>query len=118
MSREQNAGKNHNIRPSNKSSENVAKFIYLGTTLTNQNFTHEKTNSRLNSANACYHSVHNLLSSSLLSKNMKIKIYTTINLPVVLHTCQRWSLTLKDKNRLFVFGNIVLRKIFGPKRDK
>ena len=56
-------------------------------------------------------------SSSLLSKNLKIKIYRTIIFPVVLYGCKTWSLTLREKHRLRVFENRVLRKIFGPKRD-
>jgi hypothetical protein len=58
------------------------------------------------------------LSSSLLSKNVKIKIYRTIILPVVLHGCESWSLTLREEYRLRVFENRVLRRIFGPKRDE
>jgi len=63
------------------------------------------------------HSVQNLLSSRLLSKNLKIKIYRTIILPVVLYVCETWSLTLREERRLRVFENRVLRKVFGPKRD-
>jgi hypothetical protein len=59
-----------------------------------------------------------LLSSSLLSKNFKIKIYRTIILPVVLYGCETWSLTLKEERRLRVFENKVLRRIFGPRRDE
>ena len=61
--------------------------------------------------------MQNLLSSSLLSKNLKIKIYRTIILPVVLYGCETWPLTLREEHRLRVFGNRVLRRIFGPKRD-
>ena len=57
-------------------------------------------------------------SSSLLSKNLKIKIYITIILPVVLHGCGTWSLTLREECRLRVFENRVWRRIFGPKRDE
>ena len=67
---------------------------------------------------ACYHLVQNLLSSSLLSKNIKIKIYRTIILPVVLYGCETWLLVLRDEHRLRVFENRVLRSIFGPKRDE
>jgi len=74
--------------------------------------------SRLKSGNACCHSVQNLLSSSLLSKNLKIKIYRTIILPIVLHGCEIWSLTLREKRRLRVFNNRALRRIFGPKMDE
>jgi hypothetical protein len=65
--------------------------------------------------NACYYSVQNLLSSRLLSKNLKIRIYRTIILPVVLYGCETWLLTLKEERRLRVFENRVLRRIFGPK---
>src|SRR5215510_2099136 len=68
--------------------------------------------------NACYHSVRNLLSSMLLSKNLKIKIYRNIILPVVLYECENWSLTLREEHRLRVFENRVLRRVFGPKRDE
>jgi len=78
----------------------------------------EEINSRLKLGNACYYSVQNLSSSSLLSKNLKIKIYRTIILPVVLYGCGTWSLTLREERMLRVFENRVLRRIFGPKRDK
>ena len=64
------------------------------------------------------YSVHNLLSSSLLHKKLKIKIYRTIILPVVLYGCEIWSLTLREERRLRVFENRVLRGVFGPKRDE
>jgi len=62
--------------------------------------------------------VQNLLSSRLLSKNLKIQIYRTIILPVVLYGCEAWSLTLRKERKLRVFENIVLRRIFGPRRDE
>jgi hypothetical protein len=95
----------------------VAKFRYLGTAITNQNLIQEEIKRRLNSGNACYHSVQNLLRSQLLSKNLKIRIYKTIILPVVLYRCKTWSLTLREEHRLRVFENRVLRRIFGSKRD-
>jgi hypothetical protein len=73
---------------------------------------------RLNSGNACYHSVQNLLSSRLLSKNLKIGIYKTIILPVVLYGCETWSLTLREEHKLRVSENRVLRRIFGLKEDE
>jgi hypothetical protein len=79
---------------------------------------HEEIKSRLNSGNACYHSVHSLLSSRLLSRNVKVKIYKTKILPLVLYGCETWSLTLKEEHRLRVFENRVLRRIFGPKGDE
>jgi alpha-acetolactate decarboxylase len=74
MSRHPYLGRNQNIRIAKESFENVAKFKYLGTTLINQNDIHDEIKSRFNSQNACYHIVKNLLSSRLISKNLKIKI--------------------------------------------
>jgi hypothetical protein len=79
---------------------------------------HENVNSRLNSGNACCHSVQSLLSPRLLSRNLKVKIYETIILSVVLCGCETWSLTLREEHRLRVFENGVLRRIFGPKRGE
>jgi hypothetical protein len=78
---------------------------------------HEGIKSRLNLGNACCHSVQSLLSSRLLSRNLKVKIYKTIILPVVLYECETWSVTIREEHRLRVFENRVLRRIFGPKRD-
>ena len=75
MSREQTAGLSHTMKVDNSSIERMEEFKYLGTTLTNQNCIQKEIKSRLKLGNACYHSVQNLLSSSLLSKNLKIKIY-------------------------------------------
>ena len=83
VSRDQNAGRSHNIKTNNSSFERVQEFRYLVTTLTNQNSIQEEIKSRLKSGNACYHSVQNLVSSSLLSKNLKIKIHKNVILPVV-----------------------------------
>src|SRR5215469_4078606 len=77
--------------------------IFFGTKLTNQSSIQEEIKSRLKLGNACYYSVQNLLSSSLLSQNLKIKIYRTITLPVVLYGCETWSLTLREERRLRVF---------------
>ena len=93
-------------------------FQILETTLTNQNSIQEEIKSRLKSGNAWYQSVQNNLSSSLLSKNLKIKIYRNIILPVALYGCETWSLTLREERRLRVFENMVLRRIIGPKRDE
>ena len=94
VSRDQNAGRSHSIKIDNSSFEMVEQFKYMETTLTQQNYIQEEIKSRLKSGNACHHSVQNLLSSSLLSKNLKITIYRTIILSV-LYGCETWSLTLK-----------------------
>jgi hypothetical protein len=118
MSRCKKAGYRHGINIENRSFQHVAKFKYLGTTLTDQNCIHEDIKSRLNSGKACYHSVQNILSSRLLSRNVKVKIYKAIILPVVLYGSETWPLTLREEHRLRVFENRVLKRIFGPKRDE
>ena len=90
----------------------------LGTMLTNKNSIQEEIKSRLKLGNACYYSVQNLLSSSLLSKNLKIKIYRTVILPEVLYGCETWSLILREERRLRLLENRVLRRIFEPNRDE
>ena len=87
ISRDQNAGRSHGIKTDNSFFERVEQFKYLGTTLTNENSIQEEIKSGLKSGITCYYSVQNLLSSSLLSKNIKIKIYRNIILPVVLYGC-------------------------------
>jgi hypothetical protein len=92
MCRDQNAGRNNSIKIDNNSFQSMEDFKYLGTILTYQNFIQEEVNSRLK--------LVNLLSSRLLSKNLKIKIYRTIILPVVLYGCETWPLTLRKKRRM------------------
>jgi len=118
MSRDQNAGRNHSVRIDNSTFERVEEFKYLRTTLTHQNSIAEEIKSRLRLGNACYHSVQNLLSSKLISKNLKIKVHRTIILPVVLYGCETWSLTWREERKLRVFENMVLRRIFGPRTDE
>jgi len=115
MSRDQNAGRNNGIKTDNSSIERVEHFKYSGTTFTNQNSIQEEIKSRLKSGNAGYHSVQNLLSSSLLSKNLKSKIYRTIILRAALYGFEARSLTLREERRHRMFENRVL-SIFGPKR--
>jgi hypothetical protein len=106
------------MKIANRYFENVAQFKYLRTIITNQRLIHEEIKRRLNSGDACYHSVHNFLSSRLLSRNIKIRIYKTIILSVVLYGCETWSLTLREEHRLRVLENRVFRRIFGLKEMK
>jgi hypothetical protein len=117
VSWDQNAGQNREIKIRNRSFENVSQFKYLGTRVTNQNLIQEEMKRRLNSGNACYHSVRNLLSSRLLPKNVKVTIYKSIILPVVLYGCETWSLTVKEEHKLRVFEKRALKRKYGPKRD-
>ena len=93
-------------------------FKYLGSLLTNQNSIQEEIKCRLKAGNSRYSSVQTLLSSRLLSKNLKIKIYKTIILPVVLYGCETWSLTLREESRLRISEDRILGRIFGPKRNE
>ena len=119
MTRDRNAGRSNDIEIDSSSFKRVEQFKYLGTTLTHHDTIQEEFKSRVNSGNACFYSVQNLLSSSMLSQDIiKVKIHRTIILPVVLCGCETWSLTLREERRLRVFGNRALRRKFGPKRDE
>jgi hypothetical protein len=118
MSRSQKIGQKHCTKIANRLFEYVAKFKYHRTTLTDQNYMHEEIKSRINLGIACYYSVQSLLFSRLLSRNLTVKIYETIILPVILYECETWSLTLSEEHRLSMFENRVLRKISGPQRDE
>jgi hypothetical protein len=95
VSRCQKAGQRQSIKIGNRSFESVTKLKYLGTTQTDKNCIHEEVKSRLNSVNACYHSVQSLLSSRLLFRNVKFKVYKTIILLVALYGRETWSVTLR-----------------------
>jgi hypothetical protein len=88
MSSHPNSGQNQNIGRTNELSVYAANFKFLGTILANQNDIHDEIKSRINSGNACYHTLQNLLSSCIISKNLKIKIYKIVILPVVLYGCE------------------------------
>jgi hypothetical protein len=94
VSRCQKAEQRQSRKIVSRSFGDVIEFKYLGTTLTDQNCIHEEIKSRLTSGNACYHWVQSLLSSHLLSRNVKVKTYKTVILPVVLYGCDTWCLTL------------------------
>ena len=115
MSRDQNAGQSDYIKIDIKSLERMDQFRCLETSLMNQKSIREEIKSRLKWGNAFYLLVQNLLSSSLLSKNLKIKIYSAIILPVVLYGCETWSRTSREESRLRVIED---RRMFEPRRDE
>ena len=118
MSGDHSAGRSHYTNFDNSSFGKVEQFKYLEATLKYQNSIQEEIKNRLKPAIACYRSVQNVLSCSLLSKNLKIKIYRTMVLPVVLYAFETWSLTLREERRMRLFEKRVLRRIFGPRRDE
>jgi hypothetical protein len=119
MSHHRTSGRSQNIRTANETFENVAKFKYLGMTPTNQNDMHDKVKSRLNSGNACYHSVQNLSSSRLIQKkNYTLKNIKNVILSDVLYGCETWSLTSREEHRLGISEKRVLRETFGPNREE
>jgi len=105
MSRDQNAGQNLNMKSDNSSFERAEQFKCLSTALTAHSSVQEEIKSNLKSGNSCYHSVQNVLSSSLLPKIMKMKIYSTVILCVVLYGCDTWSVTVTEERRLRAFQN-------------
>jgi hypothetical protein len=88
VTRHQNSGQNQSIRIANESFENVEESRYFGTTLRNQNNIHDELKSRLNSGNSCYRSVQSLFVFPSHIKELNIKIYRTVILPVILHGCK------------------------------
>jgi hypothetical protein len=107
LSCHQNSDQNCDIKIANRSFENVSPFKYFGMTVINQILIQEEIKRRLNSGNACYHSVQNHLFSHLLPKNVEIRIYKTTHvvLPVGLYGCETWAL-----RRMYVIGGKATRK--------
>jgi hypothetical protein len=102
----------NNINTINKNKETL---IDASKPITYQDLIQEEIKKILNSGNACYHSVQNLLFSRLLSRNVKVRIYKTIIFPVVLYGCETWSLTAREEHKLRMFENRMPKRIFGPK---
>jgi hypothetical protein len=107
MSRDQNAGRRHNIMFHNSSLERVTQLKHLGTHITYKNYNQKEIKGRLKPGNVCYHSVQMTFSSSFLSKNINIKMYRTTILPVVLNGYESWSFRLREERRLRVSENSV-----------
>jgi hypothetical protein len=82
------------------------------------NCVHEEIKSKLNLEIASYISVQSILSSNLVLKNSKIKVHNTVILLVVLYGCETWTVTLMENHKWRVFENRMLRRIFGPKKEK
>jgi hypothetical protein len=118
MYRDQNAGRSHYMRIVNRFFERVEEIIYLEKTLTNKNSNQEEIKNRLKSGNDFYHSMQNLLSSSLVCKNLNIKIYRTIILPLDSYGCETCSLTLREEHGQRMFENRLLRRIFKRKVEQ
>jgi hypothetical protein len=83
-----------------------------------RNCINEEIKRRSNSRNSCYHSAHNLRSSHFVSKNLRIKVYKYLILPVILYGCETSSVTLREGHRLTIFENRMLKRIFGHKREE
>jgi len=107
------------IANNNNNNNNNTLKVWKGSN-TNQNSIQEEIKNRLKSGSACYQSVQSLVLFNLLSKYsyIKVKIYINIILPFLLCGCETWSLILREERRMMVFRNRVLRRIFGPKKDK
>ena len=107
MPREEHARQNHKIKIGNNTFKTVEYFKYLEITLKNQSYIHNEIKSRMNSTNACYHAAQNILSSTSLSKNVRLKIYRTIYLSVVLCGCEIWSFILREEHIICTYHQIV-----------
>ncbi|KAJ4433184.1 hypothetical protein ANN_15441 [Periplaneta americana] len=118
ISRDQNIIRNGNIKIVNLSYQKVEKFKYLEAIVTNISNTREEIKRRINMGNVWYYSVEKLLSSSLLSKQLKVRIYMTVILPVILYGCETWTPTVREEQSLRMFENEVLKKIFVAKKDE
>jgi len=103
-----------NLKRGNKSFDSLIELIHLGTILTNQYSSHEDVTSEMKSGNPCYHLVKNFCLPVCYRKT-KIKIYSTIILPVVSHGYEIWSLTLREELKLRFSEHRALKKIFDPK---
>jgi hypothetical protein len=104
---EEHTRQNHKIKIGNNNFETVEYFKYLEITLTNQKCIHKEIKSRMNSRNAGYHTAQNLFSSRSLSKNIRLKIYRTINLSVVLYGCESWSFIVMGEHIICTYHQTV-----------
>jgi len=114
--------RNHNIsyhlKVDDYKFERVQSFKYLGAEINENANSHEEVKKRITAANRCYYSLMPLFKSRLLSIKSKITLYKVIVKPVTLYARSTWATTKSDEGKLGVFERKILRKIFGPKRNK
>ncbi|KAG7311679.1 hypothetical protein JYU34_002732 [Plutella xylostella] len=94
----------------------VSRFKYLGCTVTDTNTRDEEIDTRIQSFLRCSAALHKVLTSRLLSRNTKLRIYKTVIRPILMYGCEAWTLTQKEESQLLVAERKVLRKIFGPRQ--
>jgi len=94
--------------------EQVGDFKYLGVNINEKNNMHNEINIRINAANKCYFTMREMLSSKLLSRRTKERLYCIYIRPIVTYACETWSSTQKDEEKLQNFERKILRKIYGP----
>ncbi|XP_037870365.1 uncharacterized protein LOC119629250 [Bombyx mori] len=110
--------KRENLVVGNTRFKGVAKFRYLGCTVTDTNDREDEIEIRIQNTLRCSAALHPALSSKLLSRFTKIRIYKTVVRPILLYGCEAWSLTQKEEAKLLVTERKVLRKILGPVRKE
>ena len=98
--------------------EMVEEFKYLGSTVTSNNEVKKEILIRIAAASRCSWAINKILQSRILSRDTKIKAYTSIIRPIATYGCETWSMTKEMNNRMEVFENGILRRIYGPVRDE
>jgi len=97
--------------------EGVAKFIYLGTLISNDNSIEKEIQRRILAGNRTYFAAVNLFRSRLLSRGTKIQLYKTLIRPVVSYGAETWTMTKKEERALLIFERKIYRRIYGPKYE-
>ena len=110
-----NAG---DLRIGNKTFEAVQSFQYLGNIISNTNNNNKCIKERIMMGNKAYYANRQLFNSSLISRNSKLQIYRTLVRPVVTYVSESWTLSMEEERALAVFERKILRKIYGPVKEK